>query len=178
MQINSATASSYYANLSPLQTDVTSFNEHYVVEIDVGQTDDDVNLPEHTILLTIKEFFIKNPDFFDIYPLQRDKFKNIVICRVAQFPNEEDAFQKVNLCFDPKIEIESVNNNEFKRKSMNYGHFVITWDGTDEYNYQVVSYAIWIFSGFCILLCIVYFVKIGCEKCCKKKEASKTTLRV
>ena len=173
-------ATSYYANLSPLKTDVTSFNDHYVVEwnIEKESPDSEVTAPKHTILLTIKEFFIKNPDFFDISPLDQDNFKNIVICRVAQFPNEEEAFQKVNLCFDPYVELDSDQKSnqtkEIQRKSMNFRDFVITWDGTDEYVYQVASYTIWIISGFCILLCFVYFTKIGCEKCFKKKGISRT----
>lgn len=123
---------------------------------------------KHTILHTIDEFLKENLDFFDISPLRKENFRNIRICRSAEFPNEESEFQKVVLCFDPNDESDVADPNHIPISRTNgvwdnvrtIGDIEIQWDDPIV-RVQSTPHLIGMLSGAATLICVIYLVASG-----------------
>lgn len=60
-----------------------------------------INGDDRAVMISVKEYLLKNVDFFDISPLKIEEYSNLQICRVGKFPTKDEGIIKINLCIRP-----------------------------------------------------------------------------
>ena len=123
-----------------------------------------INGEDRTVLISAKEYLLKNIRYFDISPLKPDSFRDLRICRIGSFPSQEGGVKKINLCYKPQSYYYNQSPFITSIESKRFGNCEIRF----EVEHKVASISLYIALGIVAVALVIGLLVKGTKMGYKK----------